>query len=82
MTKYIKDTNTNIFDIRNNGFKPEKKQFFKKLLFFWFEPIISNIKSTMRSHSYKEFITITFIYWYHGFWEESSSFVFDRKRIQ
>ena len=27
---YIKDTNTNIFDIRNNGFKPEKKQILKK----------------------------------------------------
>ena len=30
-------------------------KFFKKLLFFWLEPMISNIKSTMTTHSYKGF---------------------------
>ena len=32
--------------------------FLKKLLFLWLEPIISNIKSTMTSHTYKEFMAI------------------------
>ena len=35
----------------------------KKMLLFWFESIISNIKLTMTSHSYKELITLKT----HGF---------------
>ena len=31
-------------------------KFFKKLFLFWLKPITSNIKLTMTSHCYKEFI--------------------------
>ena len=32
-------------------------EIFLKLILFWLEPFIFNIKLTMTSHSYKEFIT-------------------------